>query len=124
WQPENFLAVANHLNDDLGVEPLFVAGPNEDLSPFNAYPCFQGASLEEVKSLLAGASLFVGNDSGPAHIAAAFGRPVVVLFGSSDLDNWRPWRTENVVLASPNGIHSIEVREVTGAIETLVPLPA
>ena len=45
-------------------------------------------------------------------MAAAFGRPVVVLFGSSDVDNWRPWRTENVVLTSADGIHSIEVSEV------------
>jgi ADP-heptose:LPS heptosyltransferase len=69
--------------------------------------------------LLAGAALFIGNDSGPAHIAAAFGRPVVVLWGSSDLDNWRPWRTENAVLQGSNGIQSIEVPEVLAAIETL-----
>ncbi len=76
---------------------------------FAEYPCLQGAPLEEVKSLLAGAALFIGNDSGPAHIAAAFGRPVVVLFGSSDLDNWRPWRTENVVLNQPRR-HSLHRR--------------
>ena len=83
----------------------------------------QGAPLEEVKSLLAGAALFIGNDSGPAHMAAAFGRPVVVLFGSSDLDNWRPWRTENIVLSNANGIHSIEVSQVLGAVETLARQP-
>ena len=109
WQPENFLAVAEHLERRLGIEPLFVAGSGEDLAGFSEYTCFQGAPLEEVKSLLAGAAIFIGNDSGPAHIAAAFGRPVVVLWGSSDLDNWRPWRTENTVLTSPNGVHSIEV---------------
>ena len=49
-----------------------------------------GAPLAEVKSLLAGASLFVGNDSGPAHMAAAFGVPVVVIFGSSDPASGRP----------------------------------
>lgn len=121
WPRENFLAVAKHLDDDLGMEPLFVGGASDDLSAFGPYKCFQGAPLEEVKSLLAGAALFVGNDSGPAHIAAAFGRPVVVLFGSSDIDNWRPWRTENAVLTSAQGIHSIEVSEVVGAIATLAP---
>jgi len=121
WPRENFLAVANHLNDDLGLEPLFVGGASDDLSAFGSYTCFQGAPLEEVKSLVAGAALFVGNDSGPAHIAAAFGRPVVVLFGSSDIENWRPWRTENVVLTNAQGIHSIQVSEVTGAITTLAP---
>jgi len=124
WQPENFLAVAEHLERRLGIEPLFVAGSGEDLAGFIEYTCFQGAPLEEVKSLLAGAAIFIGNDSGPAHIAAAFGRPVVVLWGSSDLDNWRPWRTENTVLTSPNGVHSIEVSDVADAIENLVPLPS
>jgi heptosyltransferase III len=123
WPRENFLAVAKHLDEDLGMEPLFIAAANEDLSAFGEYTCFQGAPLEEVKSLLAGAALFIGNDSGPAHIAAAFGRPVIALWGSSDLDNWRPWRTENVVLASPHGIHSIEVSEVTDAIGTLARQP-
>jgi lipopolysaccharide heptosyltransferase III len=123
WPSENFLAVAKHLRDDAGLEPLFIAGANEDLSAFGEYACFQGAPLEEVKSLVAGAALFIGNDSGPAHIAAAFGRPVIVLWGASDLDNWRPWRTGNAVLASPNGIHSIEVSEVANAIETLARQP-
>lgn len=122
WPREHFLQVAKHL-EDLAIEPLFVAGATEDLSAFGAYPCFQGAPLEELKSLIAGAALFIGNDSGPAHIAAAFGRPVVVLWGASDLDNWRPWRTENVVLTSANGIHSIEVFRVADAIDKLIPLP-
>jgi heptosyltransferase-3 len=118
WARENFLAVAKHLRD-LGIEPLFVAGADEDLSAFGEHCCFQGAPLEEVKSLLAGAALFVGNDSGPAHIAAAFGRPVVVLFGSSDVENWRPWRTENVVLTSQGGIGAIEVSQVLEAVDSL-----
>jgi heptosyltransferase III len=124
WPRENFLALAKHLDNHLGMEPLFVAGADEDLSDFSEYTCFQGAPIEEVKSLLAGAGLFIGNDSGPAHIAAAFGCPVVVLWGASDLDNWRPWRTENVVLASANGIQLIGISEALEAIETLVPMRA
>jgi ADP-heptose:LPS heptosyltransferase len=124
WPQENFLAVAKHLDRELGVEPVFIAATSEDLSAFAEYTCFQGAPLEEIKSLLSGAALFIGNDSGPAHIAAAFGRPVVVLFGTSDLDNWHPWRTENAVLTSPGGIQSIEPSEVLAAIEALVPLRA
>jgi ADP-heptose:LPS heptosyltransferase len=121
WPQENFLAVAKHLHGDLGIEPLFIGGAGEDLSAFAEFSCFQGAPLEEVKSLLAGASIFIGNDSGPAHIAAAFGRPVVVLFGSSEVDNWRPWRTENVVLTGTEGIQSLEVSQVTSAVATLAP---
>jgi lipopolysaccharide heptosyltransferase III len=123
WPAENFIAAAAHLQES-GLEPVFIAGPDEDLSAFSAYPCVQGAPLENVKSLLAGAALFVGNDSGPAHIAAAFGRPVIVLFGSSDIEIWRPWRTENVVLASPDGIHCIGVSDVLRSATSLVPIPS
>ena len=124
WQAENFLAVADHFQAHLGMEAVFVAGPNEDLSAFSEHTCLPGAPLEELKSLLQSAAVFVGNDSGPAHMAAAFGRPVVVLFGSSDFDNWRPWRTENAVLTSADGIHSIEVSKAVDAIDSLVPMPA
>ena len=40
--------------------------------------------LTELADRLCGARLFVGNDSGVAHLAAAVGCPVVVLFGSTD----------------------------------------
>src|SRR6266568_4347146 len=48
-------------------------------------------SLPEVSALAARARLFVGNDSGIAHIAAAVGAPSVVIFGSSNVNHWRPW---------------------------------
>jgi len=124
WPSSNFLAIAEHLEKRLGIEPIFVAGPGESLAAFTRYRCLGGAPLEELKSLLSGASLFVGNDSGPAHVAAAFGLPVVVLFGSSDPDIWRPWRTESSVLTNPAGIHSIGTAQAVQAIETvLAPLP-
>ena len=52
--------------------------------------------------------LFVGNDSGPAHMAAAFGVPVVVIFGASDPAIWGPWRTASEVVTSPSGIAGVE----------------
>ena len=51
----------------------------------------QGVSLAQFAAALAGARLFVGNDSGPAHMAAALARPVVVIFGSSSSLIWGPW---------------------------------
>ena len=48
-------------------------------------------SLPEVSALAARARLFVGNDSGIAHMAAAVGAPAVVIFGSSNVAHWRPW---------------------------------
>ena len=48
-------------------------------------------SLPEVSALAARSDLFVGNDSGIAHIASAVGTPSVVIFGSSNIAHWRPW---------------------------------
>jgi lipopolysaccharide heptosyltransferase II len=48
-------------------------------------------SLPDVTALAARARVFVGNDSGIAHIAAAVETPAVVIFGSSNVDHWRPW---------------------------------
>ena len=47
-------------------------------------------SLRESGAILAGASLFVGNDSGPAHLAAAVGTPLVVLSGADDPQETSP----------------------------------
>jgi len=114
WPAERFLDVAEHLTN-----PVFLAGPNDDPTPFAKFRVFQNAPLAEVKSIIAGAQLFIGNDSGPAHIAAAFGVPVVVLFGPSDPVNWAPWRTESQVLTSPEAIDGISVGDVIAAAETL-----
>jgi heptosyltransferase-3 len=60
-----------------------------------------------LKSELAAASLFVGNDSGPAHMAAAFGVPSVVIFGPSDPAIWGPWRTTGEVVAMDSGVNEV-----------------
>src|SRR5438045_5772872 len=47
--------------------------------------------LPEITALAARSRLFVGIDSGIAHIAAAVQTPSVVIFGYSNRDHWRPW---------------------------------
>ncbi|MEO7146083.1 MAG: glycosyltransferase family 9 protein, partial [Bryobacteraceae bacterium] len=88
-------------------------------APFAQWRVLNNAPLARVKQLLAGASLFVGNDSGPAHMAAAFGVPVAALFGSSDAVTWAPWKTESAVLTAPGGIQNISVEQALEAVERL-----
>lgn len=113
WPAERFLELAGTLD----AEPVFIGGPGDDLSLFAKYACAQG-SLKETKRLLAGASLFIGNDSGPAHMAAAFGVPVVALFGPSDEVIWAPWKTESVVLKK-NPLSELSVAKVRAAVSKL-----
>jgi ADP-heptose:LPS heptosyltransferase len=49
------------------------------------------STLPEVLGILAEAALFVGNDSGISHLAAAAGPPAVVVFGPTDPEATRPW---------------------------------
>jgi ADP-heptose:LPS heptosyltransferase len=118
WPAEGFLKAAEHLRRG-GLEPVFIAGPGDDAAPFTGFRVLRNRPLDELKTLMAGAQLFIGNDSGPAHIAAAFGVPVVALFGPSDPVTWAPWRTESQVLTSPESIGRISVEAVIAAAESL-----
>lgn len=119
WPAESFIEVARHFRDNGGLEPVFLAGPEDDASAFAGFRMIRNASLAEVKSVMAGAQVFIGNDSGPAHIAAAFGVPVVVLFGPSDPVNWAPWRTESQVLVNAESMDRIGVDQVLSALNAL-----
>src|SRR6185436_9983666 len=58
-------------------------------------------SLSQSAALIGLGKLFIGTDSGPAHIAAAVDCPVAVLFGPGNLDVMRPCARRLRVLKSP-----------------------
>lgn len=116
WALDRFAAVAEHIEKAYGLEPVILAGPEDEISGWNGYEVF-AQPLGEVKTLLSGSALFVGNDSGPAHMAAAFGVPVVALFGASDPDIWAPWRTDGAALTHPEGMPGIRVEDVIAAVD-------
>ncbi len=119
WPAERFLETARWLRDRLRLDTVFIGGPADDLSAFGEFDIFRGQPLEEVKRLLRGAALFVGNDSGPAHMAAAFQIPLVVLFGVSNPVIWAPWRSQAETIAAGEALAGVPVTQVTGAIERL-----
>ena len=98
-------------------------------------------SLPEVTALNSRARLFVGNDSGIAHIAAAAGAPCVVIFGSSNRAHWRPWTTQPNELVfeempcqpchgyfcaefeKPECILRVPIERVVGAIDRVLKQP-
>ena len=98
WATEHFARVAEFLSDR-GLAPVAIAAPNERAlveklcSEASVKITTLDLSLPEVTALAAHSRLFVGNDSGIAHIAAAVGTPAVVIFGSSNIAHWRPWNS-------------------------------
>ncbi len=119
WPAEPFVALGRYLEEKLGLEVVIIGGRGDHFAPFAEFECLQGAPLREVKTVLAGARLFVGNDSGPAHMAAAFGLPVVVLYGSSDATVWAPWRTQSEVITAAEGLANVTLERVAAAVEKL-----
>jgi ADP-heptose:LPS heptosyltransferase len=113
WPAGRFVEVAR----SLGIDVVVVGSPNDDFAPFLEFDVACG-SIAETSALLAGASLFIGNDSGPAHMAAAHGVPAIVLFGPSDEIVWGPWRTRSQVLKNPD-IAAIPTAQVMDAVTAL-----
>jgi len=116
WPAERFIRVARWL-ESTGSEVVIIGSAADDLSPFRAFRTLSGCPLSEIQSLMASATAFVGNDSGPAHMAAAFGVPSVVLFGASDPDIWGPWRTPGEILTGRETIAEIPTEQVTEALQ-------
>ncbi|MBI1750121.1 MAG: glycosyltransferase family 9 protein [Acidobacteria bacterium] len=105
WALEHFAAAAQWLHAQHGLNPVVVLGPGDrELVPavrrLFAPPAvvFDSLSLRELIALISRARLVLGNDSGPAHLATAAGRPVAVIFGSSDSVTWRPWQVPHRVV--------------------------
>jgi heptosyltransferase-3 len=119
WPADRFIEAAAHVEKSLDLEPVFISGAGEDLSPFRRWRTVRAAPLAEIKALISRAAIFIGNDSGPAHMAAAFGIPSIVIFGASDPVIWAPWRTQAEVLTGRTGIHSIGVGEAIEAFDRL-----
>ncbi len=118
WPLERFAELAHRLEAS-GAQVVIIGSAADDFSLFHQFQALRGAPLPAVASLVASASLFAGNDSGPAHMAAAFGSPSVVLFGTSDPEIWGPWRAPAEVLTAPGGIHSIRTEQVLEAVSRL-----
>jgi len=119
WPAGHFLAVADFLSRAWGIEPVFIGAAGEDLRPFARFRTLCGRPLGEIKDLIAGAALFLGNDSGPAHMAAAFGVPAAVIFGPSDPRIWGPWRAPAEVLVGRDGLERIKPEAMLAALERL-----
>ena len=87
-----------------GESVAWIIGPaEEDRSPRSSEEVWKSLPLAELAERIARRRLFVGNDSGVSHLAAAAGCPTVALFGASDHRVWSPRGPRVRVLASPSG---------------------
>ena len=105
WTTKGFVEITDWLTSK-GFQVIFV-GSDRDLDKtraimtglsHKAHNLGGTLSLGELMALFHMSSLFLGNDSGPMHLAAAMETPVVGLFGPVDERRWRPLSTNSIVL--------------------------
>jgi ADP-heptose:LPS heptosyltransferase len=116
WPIERFVELAQRIRAELDLRVVLVGSSPDSLKVNdNIINMINKTSLPELAALLKRASLVVSGDSGPMHLAAAVGTPVVALF-RNDLPGktakrWGPWGQEHVVIEKSN-LNDINVDEV------------
>jgi heptosyltransferase III len=106
WPLERYRELASRL----GMPVRWCAGPEEKLAD-----AVRIDDLYELAGWLATAHVYIGNDSGITHLAAAVGTRVVALFGPTDPRIWAP-RGPQVNVIGRSAIEDIEVGEVAAAV--------
>jgi len=109
WLPERFAAVADELAARYGLSIVLSGGPSEmevgqDIGKAMREPHqnFIGqTNVRQMMALLASSCLMITNDSGPMHVAAAFGVPMVAIFGPTDHTTTSPWGTRAQIVRHP-----------------------
>ena len=111
---------------ELKVHILLFHGPNElDLrDQFLNHldvPVYFEKDLRKIASVFSCLSFFIGNDTGTTHIVAAVGVPLIVIFGPTPADEWKPWGKEFVALqGQENSCENVSIDEVYHKIKTIL----
>ena len=105
WSPEQFAKLADWISRHYACKVVIDIGPSEkelikSFSFLTSSDLFilERLSLSELVALIEKACLFIGNDAGPTHIAAAFKKDTIVIFGGSNPLHWAPWQTNAILL--------------------------
>ena len=109
WIPERFAAVADGLASNYGMSIVLSGGPGEMEIGADIVKAMQSphqnligkTSVRQMMAVLAASSLMITNDSGPMHVAAAFGVPMVAIFGPTDHTTTSPWGTRSQIVRHP-----------------------
>jgi lipopolysaccharide heptosyltransferase I len=106
WPPERFGAVAAALRRDAGLRSVVLWGPGERAEASKVVDASEGAAvlaaatgITDLFALSSRARLMIAGDTGPLHVAAAVGTPVVAVFGPTRVERNGPWSPSDVTVA-------------------------
>lgn len=123
WPKDFFLKVGEELSGQ-GHTVVWIVGPaEEERSPSSDLPgqVLSGIALPVLAAALESCGLFIGNDSGISHLAAAVGAPTIALFGPTDRRIWGPRGASVRVVGGPGSrMNEIAVDEVLLAAREII----
>ena len=106
WPPERFGAVAKRLRDTTGLRPFVLWGAREAPLADAVVAASDGAAnrapettLADLLALSRQAALMISGDTGPVHLAAAVGTPIVGLYGPTWPARNGPWHPDDEVVS-------------------------
>jgi heptosyltransferase I len=131
WPADRFGAVARHLRERHGWPSIVVWGPGEEDLALAVAAAGAGSaalapptSLGDLVALVAAAGLVLSGDTGPLHLAAAAGTPIVGLYGPTDPARNGPWSPADVTLSRNRTCACHHRRRCTAAVWCLGALGA
>jgi len=109
WPTERFAALGDRLINELGAEVLLIGSPDELEVSREVARLMRGkatmltgeTALAEAIAILSLIDLLITNDTGPAHIASALGRPTLVIFGPTNPLTTRPFSDVGQIVRHP-----------------------
>ena len=106
WDNLKFAKLADIIQSKLNIPVVFTGGDRESLAPIISAMTTKGiniggqTSLPTLASFYKNALAVITTDSGPMHLAAAVGTPVIALFGPTDPERTGPYGTGHTVIRS------------------------
>ena len=118
WPVERFVEIAGRLAASPNTRVLLMRGPAEEGlgeidSPQPGVIIVDSPSLPALATILLHCALYIGNDSGITHLAAALGRPTIALFGPTDPAVWGPRGAHvRIVRSADSHMHNLSADRV------------
>ena len=135
WGAEKFIELGNKLAKLYNVKPMILWSPGDSKNSYHPgddetakeieekmetkpFLC-RTTRLRELISALSICKLVICLDGGAMHIAAALGKPILTIWGSTDRRRWTPWKAESIILQKGRNADDVCVEEALAGFDEL-----
>jgi len=136
WPAQRFIELANLISANYTAAILLLWSPGSEKNVYHpgddekaeiiknsltpSPVLYKTTHIRELIAALSVSSLVVCCDGGAMHIAAALGKPIVTIWGSTSPDSWAPWGTRHIILKKNRNTADISVKDAFTAVSKLL----